>query len=370
MAVPIPRLPSLIPALPMTLVRAAQLGIDRFANDANHEHWSQASSDDKKAIIRAVYQQVLGQQHLMESERLSGAESLFCNGDLTVRELVRTVAKSALYRSRFFENCNAYRFIELNHKHLLGRAPQNRDEMLHHFTILQEQGYDAEIDSYVDSAEYQQRFGQNTVPHLHGWGYSAGHEGRQFSWLMQLARGASASVKGDRSGIQAALNRPLHQNRAVPVAGAAPAVIISNIPLRTDYSRISTDGPFRASVSAEPGLWQGEAPGRSPRSHAQDQRRGALGVAAGGRATQGSSGRLVTITATALVRNAYSRSGSTTVRVPLERMNEALQRLTRLGARVTQVAVSGEDTILAGATPHGSEQHGRDHQGDQHHGEG
>ena len=130
-----------------------------------------------------------------------------------MREFVRLVAKSAQYRARFFESCNPYRFIELNHKHLLGRAPQNKEEMLHHFTILQEQGYDAEIDSYLDSAEYNRTFGNNSVPHLHSWNYSAGHEGRQFSWLMQLARGAAASMA-----------RPLTASAARSCWSPAPAL--------------------------------------------------------------------------------------------------------------------------------------------------
>ncbi len=205
----------------MTLVNAPYLGIERFANDRNKENWSNASDQDKSVIIRAVYRQVLGHQYVMESERLDGAESLFRNGYLSVRELVRTVAKSGLYRSRFFENCNPYHFIELNFKHLLGRAPQNKAEMLHHFTILQEQGYDAEIDSYIDSAEYQQRFGEEVVPYLHGWDYSTGQQGRQFSWLMQLARGAAASVKGDSAGTNFRLGPALHQNRPVPVVSPA-----------------------------------------------------------------------------------------------------------------------------------------------------
>lgn len=202
---------------PMTLVNAPYLGIDRFANDRNKENWSNASDADKTTLIRAVYQQVLGHQYVMESERLSGAESLFRNGYLSVRELVRTIAKSGLYRKRFFENCNPYHFIELNFKHLLGRAPQNKAEMLAHFTTLQEHGYDAEIDSYIDSSEYQARFGEEVVPYLHGWDYSAGQEGRQFSWLMQLARGAAASVKGDTAGTNFRLGKALHQDRALPV---------------------------------------------------------------------------------------------------------------------------------------------------------
>jgi hypothetical protein len=212
----------------MTLVNAPYLGIQRYKSTRNKENWSSGSDQDKTALIRAVYQQVLGYQYVLESDRLVGAESLFRTGYLSVRELVRTVAKSGLYRSRFFENFNPYHFIELNFKHLLGRAPQNRDEMLHHFTILQEQGYDTEIDTYIDSNEYQERFGEEGVPYMNGWNYSAGQQGRQFSWLMQLARGVGASGKADTSGGNFRLGSALHQNRAVavvsPNAGASSGV--------------------------------------------------------------------------------------------------------------------------------------------------
>ena len=212
----------------MTLVNAPYLGIQRYTSTRNKENWSSGSDQDKTALIRAVYQQVLGYQYVLESDRLVGAESLFRTGYLSVRELVRTVAKSGLYRSRFFENSNPYHFIELNFKHLLGRAPQNRDEMLHHFTILQEQGYDTEIDTYIDSNEYQERFGEEGVPYINGWNYSAGQQGRQFSWLMQLARGVGASGKADTSGGNFRLGSALHQNRAVavvsPNAGASSGV--------------------------------------------------------------------------------------------------------------------------------------------------
>ncbi|MCT0219578.1 phycobilisome rod-core linker polypeptide [Synechococcus sp. CS-1329] len=311
----------------MALVQAPALGIDRFANDRNRESWSNSTEQDTKKIIRAVYQQVLGQQYVMASERLNGAESLFRNGVLNVRELVRTVAKSGLYRSRFFENCNPYRFIELNHKHLLGRAPQNKAEMLHHFTILQEQGFDAEIDSYIDSDEYQERFGLDSVPYLHGWDYSKGHEGRQFSWLMQLARGAAASVKGDASGTQFRLGKALHQNKAMPVRGAGGRVVI-----------VSTEGPFKVLVSTESGIsseFAHQAPLRAP---SQEHRVEALRVTAG--ESSSGSGRMVTISATGLVNNDYVRSGAYVMRVPFSRMNEALQRVNRLGGRVTNVVVS------------------------------
>jgi len=185
---------------------------------------------------------VLGNQYVMASERLQGPESLFNRGYLSVREFVRQLAKSALYRKKFFENTNPYAFIELNFKHLLGRAPQNKAEMLHHFTILQEQGYDAEIDSYLDSAEYQERFGEEGVPYLHGWNYSVGQQALQFSYMMQLARGASASLKGDSTKNQSRLNPSVHAEQPLPV--------VSPNAKGSLFRKVATDGVTRQGVGA------------------------------------------------------------------------------------------------------------------------
>lgn len=310
----------LSPSRPMALLQAPYLGIERFANDRDKENRTNATDEDKNTIIRSVYRQVLGQQYLMENERLSGAESLFRNNYLTVSELVRTVAKSGLYRSRFFENCNPYRFIELNHKHLLGRAPQNKAEMLHHFTILQEQGYDAEIDSYIDSSEYQSRFGQDGVPYLHGWDYSVGHEGRQFSWLMQLARGAGASVRGDAAGNQFRLGNALHQDRAVPVVGPN-----------------ASGGSFRARIGSGSGVEAIDGPRRSP---SQAHRQEGLTGASGSRGTSDPNRRVVTIMVSGLACNAFARSADYVMRVPYTRMNEALERINRMGGKVRNVTIN------------------------------
>ncbi len=136
--------------------------------DAPLELFAPVNVDEVALIIRGVYKQVLGNPHVMESERLVSAESKLCNGELTVREFVRAVAKSDFYRSRYFESCAPYRFVELNFKHLLGRAPQDQAELSEHIRLCIEQGYDAEIDSYLDSDEYQQKFGDNIVPYYQG----------------------------------------------------------------------------------------------------------------------------------------------------------------------------------------------------------
>ena len=124
--------------------------------------------DNVDEVIRAVYRQVLGNPHVMESERLTSSESRLRNGELSVREFVREVAKSDFYSSRYFESCAPYRFVELNFKHLLGRAPESQAELSEHICLCVEQGYEAEIDSYLDSQEYQEKFGENIVPNSTG----------------------------------------------------------------------------------------------------------------------------------------------------------------------------------------------------------
>ncbi|MEM1253544.1 MAG: phycobilisome rod-core linker polypeptide [Cyanobacteria bacterium P01_H01_bin.21] len=159
------------------------------------QRWPNDSSEAIDIVIRAIYKQVLGNAHIMESERLTTLESQLKQGNISVREFVRQVAKSELYRSRFVENCYRYRAIELNFKHLLGRAPQTFEEMKVHSHILDTEGYEADIDSYVDSDEYQNAFGENIVPYYRGYGTVAGQTMLEFANMLKLRTSISGSDK-------------------------------------------------------------------------------------------------------------------------------------------------------------------------------
>ena len=155
------------------------------------ELWPNSSSEDIQTVIRAVYKQVLGNPHVMESERLTSAESKLADGSITVREFVRAVAKSDFYRDRYFTACAPYRFVELNFIHILGRAPQDQTEVSAHIVRAVAEGYDAEIDSYVDSDEYQAAFGENVVPYNRGT--SSANNAKQIGYNRMFAvdRGAA-----------------------------------------------------------------------------------------------------------------------------------------------------------------------------------
>ena len=105
-----------------------------FVSDAV-ELRANATENDLQFVIRAACRQVLGNAHLMENQRLTSAESLV-RGDITSRDFVRQVAKSDLYQSLFFNTNSAYRFIELNCKHLLGRPPLEQTEISAHVKFV------------------------------------------------------------------------------------------------------------------------------------------------------------------------------------------------------------------------------------------
>jgi phycoerythrin-associated linker protein len=155
-----------------------------------------ATEDDLQAVIRAVYRQVLGNAHVFDSQRLTSAESQFRNSDISVAGFVRTVAQSELYRSLFFENSSPYRFVELNFKHLLGRAPQDQTEISEHVQIYNTHGYEAEINSYIASDEYVTSFGENVVPSARGNRTQMGVKNVGFNRTFALMRGFAANDVG------------------------------------------------------------------------------------------------------------------------------------------------------------------------------
>ncbi|NES23016.1 MAG: phycobilisome Linker polypeptide, partial [Symploca sp. SIO3E6] len=185
-----------------------------------------SSEGEVETVIRAVYRQVLGNAHVMESERLSVPESQLKRGEISVREFVRQVAKSTLYRSRFFDNCPRYRSMELNFKHLLGRAPDDYSETFSHSQILDQGGFEAEIDSYLDSDEYQEAFGENIVPYYRGYRTQTGKKLLGFTNTFKLYKSLSTSDKAGEEGNQPRLAKPLMYNNP---SGIAPVTDIQEL---------------------------------------------------------------------------------------------------------------------------------------------
>jgi len=214
-----------------------------------------ATEDDLQTVIRAVYKQVLGNAHLMECDRLTSAESLLRNGDISVKGFVNIVAKSNLYRSLFFESSSAYRFIELNSKHFLGRAPADQSEISQHVITYNEQGYDTEIDSYLDSNEYNSSFGENTVPYARSTRSQVGNKNVGFNRMFALYRGDATSDASNQAKLITDVAANMGTKIKAPVSGSGA---YSNTGKRFRISAVKGSGSRRkvSNVTYEVGYSQ------------------------------------------------------------------------------------------------------------------
>jgi phycocyanin-associated rod linker protein len=191
---------------------ASRLGVSAFSDMKPLELRPNWSKEEAQLAIKAVYRQVLGNDYIMSSERLVGEESLLCNGSITVRDFVRAVAKSELYKAKFFYGNFQTRVIELNFKHLLGRAPYEESEVIHHLDLYQNEGFEADIDSYIDSEEYQENFGDNIVPYYRSFELQGQQRTVGFTRMFQLYRGYANSDRAQIAGSKSRLAPQLGRN--------------------------------------------------------------------------------------------------------------------------------------------------------------
>ncbi|MFH7242925.1 MAG: phycobilisome rod-core linker polypeptide [Spirulina sp.] len=263
---------------------AGRLGVSPYDESMRVElrpNWVEA---DVEAVIRAAYRQVFGNQYIMASERNTSAESLLRQGEISVRDFVRALALSDLYRDKFFLSGPQNRFIELNFKHLLGRAPYDQSEVAYHTDLYNTYGYEAEINSYIDSQEYRESFGYSMVPSYRGHLTQRNQKTVGFTRFFQIYRGYGTSDRTQRGGVRAKLVSEVARNSASPVGSGSTGAAI-------------------------------------------------VGLAGGDR------GQLyrVRVSQAAVAGGPRVRRTNTEFLVPYEQLSQRLQQINRIGGRVTQV---------------------------------
>ncbi|PSB54026.1 phycobilisome rod-core linker polypeptide [Chamaesiphon polymorphus] len=132
------------------------------------------SAGEKNDVIKAAYRQVFERDITRAySLSVSDLESKVKNGEISMKEFIRRLAKSPLYRKNFFLPYINSRALELAFRHILGRGPSSREEVQKYFSIVSAKGLNGLIDALVDSSEYSDYFGEETVPYIRGLGQEA-----------------------------------------------------------------------------------------------------------------------------------------------------------------------------------------------------
>nr|YP_010903681.1 phycobilisome linker polypeptide [Hypnea wynnei]WCH56533.1 phycobilisome linker polypeptide [Hypnea wynnei] len=144
------------------------------------------SIEEKNNVIRASYRQIF-QRDISKAYSLSftDLESQVKNGQLSVKEFIRLLGKSKVYRQQFFNPFVNSRTVELAFRHFLGRGLSSLEEFQQYFSILSTRGLDGLIDALVNSSEYTDYFGEETVPYLRNLGEEA-QESRNWGAQIEL----------------------------------------------------------------------------------------------------------------------------------------------------------------------------------------
>ncbi|MEM7553860.1 MAG: phycobilisome rod-core linker polypeptide [Cyanobacteria bacterium P01_A01_bin.84] len=116
------------------------------------------------AVVNGAYRQVFGRE-LLQGQRLTTAEIKLKGGEITMREFIRQLAKSNWFRRMYWEKLYITKAIEYIHRRLLGRPTYGRQEMNRYYDICAKSGFYALIDEIIDSVEYGEAFGEDTVPY-------------------------------------------------------------------------------------------------------------------------------------------------------------------------------------------------------------
>jgi len=125
-----------------------------------------ATSDrDIDAIIWAAYRQIFSEHLILESYRQTFLESQLRNRAISIRDFIRGLGKSEVYRTQVAEINSNYRLVDITLKRFLGRAAYNKDEEITWSIVIATKGLQGFIDALLDSSEYLENFSDDIVPY-------------------------------------------------------------------------------------------------------------------------------------------------------------------------------------------------------------
>nr|QVQ56710.1 phycobilisome rod-core linker polypeptide [Erythrocystis saccata] len=123
------------------------------------------SSLEVDEIIWASYRQIFSEHQILSVTRQTFLESQLRFNQITVKDFVKGIIMSSQFRYLNYDVNNNYRFVEICIQRILGRDVYNEREKLAFSVIIGSKGLEAFIDILLNSEEYLDNFGDNTVPY-------------------------------------------------------------------------------------------------------------------------------------------------------------------------------------------------------------
>lgn len=121
------------------------------------------SISDMDNLIEAAYRQMFF--HAFAADREPFLESQLRNGQITVRDFIRGLILSDTFKRSFYNLNSNYRFVEQCVQRVLGRDVYSEREKLAWSIVVATKGIKGFVDALLDSEEYLESFGYDTVPY-------------------------------------------------------------------------------------------------------------------------------------------------------------------------------------------------------------
>jgi len=118
--------------------------------------------EDQNFVIEAAYRQIFF--HAFKVDRDRTLESQLRDGQITVREFIRSLCLSDTFTRSFYNLNSNYRVVRHLVEKLLGRPTHGRSEEIAWSAVLMTRGVRGMVDDILNGQEYLDAFGYDTVP--------------------------------------------------------------------------------------------------------------------------------------------------------------------------------------------------------------
>jgi phycobilisome rod-core linker protein len=142
-------------------VRSFAVGGDESPRQAPQAIGRNAANVDE--LIEQAYRQIFF--HAFKVDRDPVLESRLRNGQITVRDFVRSLLLSSKFRNDFYRCNSNYRMVDQIVGRTLGRPVHGEKERIALSILIAQKGLTGLVDHLLDSEEYMQAFGLDAVPY-------------------------------------------------------------------------------------------------------------------------------------------------------------------------------------------------------------
>lgn len=123
----------------------------------------QPQTDSIDLVIEQAYRQVFF--HPLKCDRLPMLEMQLRDGGITVRDFMRGLLTSERFRDGYQNTNDNYRLVDHLISKALGRQPHGQAERIALSIVVAQQGLKAAVDTLLNSSDYLEAFGDDTVPY-------------------------------------------------------------------------------------------------------------------------------------------------------------------------------------------------------------